>query len=132
MLEKALHTIRFTKKNDPSPFIGAWKTHPSGYPRFSERIAVRPETGIYRRFDALNARRILYLQAELCIMEKQLRRLEERDSKDESGKKSNYATDYQSMLQTPLNEYRQQLELVGRMQSKLEQYSKYCHSLHVR
>jgi hypothetical protein len=131
MLEKALCTIRQTKKkNAPSPFLESYKSHPSGYPRLSERIAIKPETGIYRRFDALNARRILYLQAELCILEGRLQRMEERDNKDE-GKSSEYATDYQTMLQTPLKGQREQLELVETMQRKLEQYSQYPVSISI-
>ena len=124
MLEKALNTLKLRKeKPAPSPFFQAWRNNPSGYPRLAERIAVKPETGIYRRFDALNARRILYLQAELCILEKKLQQREEKDNRATTGKGPEYATDYQIMLEAPVNVHHPQLELIQEMQDKLEQYS---------
>lgn len=118
MLEKALEGTAAT-----SPFREAWKNFPIGYPRLAERIAVKPETGIFRRFDALNARNLLYLQAELCILEKALQEQEERDKKDKKGKRSEFATDFQCLLEAPLNEGRRQLDLIEKMRKKLKQYS---------
>jgi hypothetical protein len=126
MLEKALQIIQPTKtKSAPSPFLEAWRNHPSGYPRLAERIAVKPETGIYRRFDALNARRILYLQAELCAIEKDLQLQEKNDNRDPRGHRSDFASDYESMLEAM--EDNPQLDLVKKMQDKLEQYSECSH-----
>jgi len=124
MLEKALATMSGKTSNTLSSTV-AWRKHPSGYPRFSERIAVKPETGIYRRFDALNARRILYLQAELCVLELAIQEIEARDSTDKENKRSGYATDYQEMLDTPSNQHREQLELIKEMGRKLDEYSKW-------
>lgn len=86
---------------------------------------MKPETGIYRRFDALNARRILYLQAELCVLELAIQEIEARDSTDKENKRSGYATDYQEMLDTPSNQHREQLELIKEMGRKLDEYSKW-------
>lgn len=82
---------------------------------------MKPETGIYRRFDALNARRILYLQAELCAIEKDLQDREKKDNRDPRGQRSDFASDYESMLEA--TEDNPQLDLVKKMQDKLEQYS---------
>jgi hypothetical protein len=101
----------------------AWTNHPGGYPMLAERIAVKPQTGIYRRFDALNARHILYLQAELSILENSLRRIEREDQTKEKGR-LRYAVDYQRMLETPNDEDKTQLELIMKMHEKLRQYSK--------
>ncbi|KAI4666409.1 uncharacterized protein J4E79_002447 [Alternaria viburni] len=121
MIEKALDAAS-DRSEITSPQFEAWRKRPSGYPRFSERIAVKPETGIYRRFDALNARRILFLQAELCVLELAIREVEARDNADKTGKKSQYATDYYRMLKAPVNQQREQLELVTKMNGKLDQY----------
>jgi hypothetical protein len=123
MLEKALSALKSRKKNK-QPFVEAWKARPIGYPRLAERIAYKPETGIYRRFDALNARRILYLQAQLCIIETDLRELEVDDNNGKGGKRSQYATDFQCMLEEPVDTDRPQLELIEKMDKKLNQYSK--------
>jgi hypothetical protein len=123
MIEKALHIVKSKKRKSISPFLLTWRDHPIGYPRLAERIAVKPETGIYRRFDALNARHILYLQAELILMEKELRELEVRDNNSKGGNRSRYAMDYKSMLEEPSSEDRLQLELLKKIQKKLRQYS---------
>jgi hypothetical protein len=129
MIEKALNATGDEKTKsttDPEP---AWKNYPTGYPRLCERIAVKPETGIYRRFDALNARHLLYLQAELCILERRLRQQEVRDKKDGTGKRSEYAVDYESMLEEPRNQTKTQLEMIQQMHDKLNQYSEYAYIL---
>jgi hypothetical protein len=123
MLEKALcATDKDDKKN--KPFVRAWEHHPVGYPRLSERISYKPETGIYRRFDGLNARRMLYLQAELCILEKDLHLIEKQDKAGSKGKRATYAVDYKCMLEEADGRQSSQIKLIVEMQEKLNQYSK--------
>ncbi|KAI4942680.1 hypothetical protein J4E91_009849 [Alternaria rosae] len=88
----------------------------------AEHIAVKPHTGIYRRFDALNARHILYLQAELCILERRLRNVERADQGKDKGRLK-YAVDFERMLETPNDEDQTQLELIMEMHEKLHQYN---------
>jgi hypothetical protein len=127
MLEKGLKPITVRKKKGGSPVVQAWRNHPGGYPMLAERIALKPQMGIYRRFDALNARHILYLQAELCILEKELRNKEREDRKKIEGGSSKYAADYQRMLETPGDEDKCQLQLIKKMHKKLNQYSRCRH-----
>jgi len=124
MLEKASHLAGTKRTKTSSLFTHAWKKHPRGYPMLAERIAVKPETGIYRRFDALNARHLLYLQAELCILERQLQKQEKLDSHDRCEKRMKFATDYQRMLERPSDEENTQLLLIEKMHQKLNNYSK--------
>ncbi|KAJ4299455.1 hypothetical protein N0V90_004700 [Kalmusia sp. IMI 367209] len=119
MLEKAEKTPTKTDSE-----LETWKGFPLGYPRMSERIAEMPETGIYRRFDALNARNLLYLQSELCILEKTLHELEVMDNHDKRGNRSKYATDFQWMLDDPPCNGKEQLMLVEKIRKKLSQYNK--------
>ncbi|KAH3943301.1 hypothetical protein HBI56_128050 [Parastagonospora nodorum] len=123
MLEKALLALKIAKNNNRIPFSESWKNHPIGYPRLAERIGVKPETGIYRRFDALNARHLLYLQAELCDIESALRARENADHGDKRGKRSQYATDYRCFLEEPSDMDMPQLRLINRMHAKLHQYN---------
>lgn len=53
----------------------------TGYPSFSAVISSDPDLQIYRRFDRLSARNILYLQSELLEAE---RRLDEFDAVDQT------------------------------------------------
>ncbi|KAL5117048.1 hypothetical protein ACEQ8H_005007 [Pleosporales sp. CAS-2024a] len=124
MLEKALHTVTHRKERQLSPFTHTWRNHPVGYPRLAERIAVKPETGIYRRFDALNARRVLYLQAELGVLQDQLWEVEIKDSNSKVGQRSRYAFDYKSMWKDPTREESLQWKLLEKIHKKLNQYNK--------
>lgn len=100
-----------------------WQNSPIGYPKLAERIAALPETGIYRRFDALNARNLLYLQSELCTLENAIREQEERDHR-ETGEKFQYATDHARMLNDESSVGKEQLSLVRMLRKKTSQYSK--------
>lgn len=136
MLEAGLACNRLYEKTTDTPeqgqekvpaFRRSWKDYPRGYPMLAERIALKPQTAIYRRFDALNSRRILYLQAELFILEKRLRKMEEREEKkdDEIGKEPShrYAVDYERMLEDQNGKGKLHLELLGRVSETLSQYS---------
>jgi hypothetical protein len=95
-----LKSAKMTKatRKKKAAILEAWRTRPLGYPRLSERMGVKPETLIFRKFSALNARILLYMQAELIILEKQLQKQEERDISDEEGKRCRYASDYHYLL----------------------------------
>jgi hypothetical protein len=43
-----------------------------GYPMLAAYMGLTPETNIFRRFSILNARNLLYLQAELTNLEEAL------------------------------------------------------------
>lgn len=102
----------------------AWRTRPVGYPSLSERMGVKPETLIFRKFVALNARMLLYMQAELVMLEKELQVREERDRDDTEGNRNQYATNYSCLLMSCKDGDTTQLELVNKIQEKLKDYSK--------
>ena len=54
------------------------------YSTFADFIATDDELPIFRRFDRLNARNLLYLQSELITLEAQLQTLDGEDDKDGS------------------------------------------------
>ena len=43
-----------------------------GYPKLAGQMGLRPEVAIFRRFGALNAENLLYFQAELALLERDL------------------------------------------------------------
>ena len=65
----------------PDPERNPEKPPLTGYPSFSALISSDPDLQIYRRFDRLSARNILYLQSELLEAE---RRLDEFDAVDQT------------------------------------------------
>lgn len=54
-----------------------------GYPTFARFIAKDPDAAIYRKFESLSARNLLYQQSQLNDLERQL---DELDSKDATEK----------------------------------------------
>ena len=53
-----------------------------GYPTFAEFIAKDKDAAIYRSFEYLSARNLLYLQSELHDLERQLEELDTKDAQD--------------------------------------------------
>lgn len=101
---------------------------PIGYPKLAEHFGNNPDFASVRRFGALSARNLLYYQAELLELEKELEDIEERDNtnslydvtKDRAaswiwlGGKGNLAN-------------REQYDLVLRLRVLLQQYSSYTY-----
>ncbi|KAF2488939.1 hypothetical protein BU16DRAFT_531983 [Lophium mytilinum] len=107
----------------PSSFIPLAELLP-GYPKLAGQMGLLPEIAIFRRFSALNAQNLLYLQAELVWLEKKLRKVESEDNKDYS--KSRYALDWFWLSQSDQlgnNDASEQLSLVREISLKLKQYN---------
>lgn len=86
-----------------------------------------PEVAMVRRFRALNARHLLYLQAELAQIEKQLLKQEEIDAKERGHPdKPKYAIDYAWLMDSAEEEDHAQWQLIKDMKEKLKEYSKQC------
>jgi hypothetical protein len=120
----ATEKTKNTQKAKKKATTEAWRMRPIGYPRLSERMGVKPETLIFRKFVALNARVLLYMQAELLELERALQKQEEQDLNDTDGKRSRYASDFSYLLLSHKHGDTTQLELVRKIQGKLELYSK--------
>lgn len=124
-------------KSDPDPPAPARVTNPhaelvKGYPKFSGRMGLMPTAAMFRRFGSLNARNLLYYQAELIGLEQRLIHIEQQDSTNSTGRKAEYAVDYWYLMTsnraTSEGELRdgdtQQLDLVLHMRELLKEYSK--------
>jgi hypothetical protein len=108
---------------DDKEFVEAWTCHPIGHPRLSERMGVRTETMIFRKFSALNSRMLLYMQADLAILEKELRDVERDDNKSPEGQRSKYATNYLWLSRSKKDGNGKQLDLISKIKEKLKEYS---------
>lgn len=108
------------------------KPSQTGYPSFSALIASDPDLQIYRRFNRLSARNLLYLQAELLEAE---RRLDEFDAVDHTD--AAYYGDLDVMLsircweafsrkaQAGSGREGQRMELIRRVRELLREYRAY-------
>lgn len=93
-----------------------------GYPKLAGQMGILPEAAMFRTFSALNARNLLYLQAELVSLEKELIECEAQDNKHYE--KRRYALDWFWLNQSQWEEGdAKQYQLVQNMKRKLKEYS---------
>jgi hypothetical protein len=113
----------------PKPFHPADKRpiddYVMGYPKIAAQMGLIPETAMFRRFGALNARNLLYLQCDLASIEEKLFKLEWNDHKSSTGKKSRYAVDafWLDNATAVRDGDTKQRDLILRMRETLHQYS---------
>ena len=65
-----------------------------GYPSLAEFVAKDKDAAIYRRFESLSARDLLYQQSELHELEKQAAELDEKEAKNIEDENSQQAARY--------------------------------------
>ena len=96
-----------------------------GYPKLAAKIEIQPETAIFRRFGALNAQNLLYLQAELTCLEQELREQQVKDDNDRNTdvKKSKYAKSWDWLRDSEDDGDTTQLDLVLKARKLLKEYS---------
>jgi hypothetical protein len=108
------------KNNPPNDLV-------AGYPRLAGQLGKLPQLGIYRRFGALNARSILYLQAELTCLEKDLVAVEQDDENSNEDLRSDFCgnwadlSGYSSNGEKPSSQWKLVLEI----RKKLKEYGKF-------
>lgn len=109
----------------PTPIQGIARTWSSGsYPRLSEFMGLWPEVAIFRRFGALNAQNLLFLQAEIAHLERELKIIREREEKreDERGLLAQRSW-FELSQATEDGEYCPQWAVIQNLRSKLSEYS---------
>ena len=94
-----------------------------GYPRFAGQIETQPEYAIFRRFGALNAENLLYLQAELTDLEISLRQQQKVDSESGHARKSKYSRSWYPLSISKSHGDTTQLDIVLEIRKKLKEYS---------
>ncbi|KAJ4299785.1 hypothetical protein N0V90_005031 [Kalmusia sp. IMI 367209] len=96
----------------------------TGYPKLACQMGLIPETQIFRTFSALNARNLLYFQAELEVLEKRLIEQETEDSRDGRHKRDRYAVDFEWLNEPEDSEDTAQRDLVWKIREVLEKYNR--------
>ena len=96
---------------------------PEGYAKIALAMSHHGELAIFRRFGKLNLQNLLYLQAELTHLERDLGELVERDSLDPN--RGFYTKDWWSLAESSDEEEGQeQWDKVLQIREKLKEYSK--------
>jgi hypothetical protein len=96
-----------------------------GYPKLAGQMGMLPETAIFRRFGALNARNLLYFQSELTALEAALMKAEKRHSQHPKWENQVHARDWYWIEHSTLadDEDAVQYNLVMKIREKLREYS---------
>ncbi|KAL1592013.1 hypothetical protein SLS60_011605 [Paraconiothyrium brasiliense] len=118
-----------TEAPPPSARSDPFSNLAKGYPTLATRMGVIPSTAMFRRFGALNARNLLYLQNDLIQLEAELIELEKRDY--QSGEyKEFYAHDSRWLFTSnveikgqPRDGDTDQRDMVIRMRDLLKEYN---------
>ena len=110
-----------------SPPLARSVSRLSGYPSFADFIAADADAAIYRKYEHLSARNILYLQSELHDLEGQLNELDSLDLREkelcdeESQKIARYWRHYSGANSPRAMKHR---ELQEKIRSKIKEYRK--------
>ena len=122
-------TARSVNDRGPSPAVPEEVPSPpppplvKGYPKLAERMGLIPEMAAFRKFATLNAQNLLYLQAELTELEKELREKEDQDSQRSEDNRCLYSRDWY-WLGRSAREDDEQLRIFLRIRETLKEYSK--------
>ena len=92
-----------------------------GYAKLSERIAFHGELGIFRRFAAINAQNLLYLQAEIHELEADLRQYAKEDADAKCSTRNQYSRNWRKLAQSP--EDQKQWNTMCALREKLKEYN---------
>lgn len=95
-----------------------------GYPKLAVLMSLHSETAVFKRFGSLNMLNLLRLQAELQDMESELAQIQEDDEKSGDDVRKKYVTDFRLMRDFKDVGDSEQLDLLGEIGKKLEEYSK--------
>jgi hypothetical protein len=95
-----------------------------GYSKLAAKIELLPESAIFRRFGALNAQDLLYRQAELTYLERELRTQQHKDRNHGTDQEKRYAVDWFWLENAAhLGGNATQLRLVMKIRGLLKEYS---------
>ncbi|UNI17462.1 hypothetical protein JDV02_003803 [Purpureocillium takamizusanense] len=118
--------LQHARPNMLQPSYSSEKTPMSGYELLAAKLVGGlggpPVTPIYRRFEALNHRLLLYLQADLTDLEAELRSLDRKDTVDRGCGLIPASRRHERWSNTAVSQ--QRTEILGQIGYKLSQYNK--------
>lgn len=99
------------------------KTQPEGYPKLAALQGTYSQLGIYRRFSTLNARNLLYLQAELVILEADLNQFTKNDCMSEDLNAKHYQKNWYYLSERKNGVANSQYHTMLCVRQKLKEYN---------
>src|SRR4051812_3045401 len=102
-------------------------TYKGGYERLAQGMRASDSMAIFRRFATLSIENLLYLQADLVRLERDLRRSQEEDRTSKHNFRSRYSMDWELIYHSRKEAFGaspQQLETILEIRSRLKEYRK--------
>lgn len=96
-----------------------------GYSRLAAMMGSHPELAVFRRFGAINAQNVLYLQAELVHLELQLREYAREDENSGHPKRVIFSLDWQTLSESSVDSDDKQWKTILRIREILKEYSEF-------
>ncbi|KAF3920441.1 hypothetical protein ABW20_dc0104883 [Dactylellina cionopaga] len=99
-------------------------TYAPGYPSTAAIVSTDAELSVYRRFDRLNARNLLYYQAEIMYLEAELDKLDEEDGLLKEPEAKYHLRHFKELWEGRDERTRRRLSVVQEIRYQLKQYNK--------
>ena len=100
----------------------------NGYSELASIMGHYPEMGMVRRFTTLNTLNLLYHQAELVVLEEELRHLAKDDIGSGDERRTYFAQDWTFLSKAKGNGDEKQWQKMLQIRQKLQVFSEYKHS----
>lgn len=94
-----------------------------GYPDLAQLMGQHVDLALYRRFASLNSRNLLYMQAEIMLIERELWALEFLDKHSGDQERSSFSQNAMKMMRNSGGDANRYWEKVLELRSKLKDYS---------
>lgn len=96
----------------------------ASYNRLATLIGEHQELAVFRRFQTLNAKSLLYMQAEILHLESELRSIELHDESSKDVRRASLHTSVFNLKESSGSDYQLQWNKVVEIREKLERYSR--------
>ena len=93
----------------------------TGYPKLADYVALEPQSAIFKRFGALNAENLFYMQAEIAGLEEELRQIVAEDTKSRDRKVQKFSKSWRVLQAARENSAQWQKRM--EIRARLKEYS---------
>ena len=108
------------------------KEYLAGYPDFAAFISSDKELAIYRAFDTLSSRNILYLQSELLFLQNKLEQFDQHDLQSSNKADKMCAQSWEILTGEGTAHNRERLEVIQKIRTTLETYRRHPRAARLR
>ena len=100
----------------------------TGYPKLADYVALEPQSAIFKRFGALNAENLFYMQAEIAGLEEELREIVANDTNSRDPKVQKFSQSWRILQAARENsaQWQKRMEIRARLKEYSELIAPVC------